>query len=130
VTIDWSEPETIDLATVQLEFTTNYLAYLALTKELIPFLRGRNVETALIYVSSNLGLIPIPARSNYCATKAALHHWILCLRTSLKSTNIKVIEIFPPAVQTELHDERHQPDYGKTGRQMGMPIDEFTEGVS
>jgi len=35
-----------------------------------------------------------------------------------------VIEILPPAVQTELHDEKHQPDL-KNGRSFGMPIGEF-----
>jgi hypothetical protein len=33
-----------------------------------------------------------------------------------------------PAVQTELHDEKHQPDV-KNGRAMGMPLDEFTNLV-
>ena len=40
--------------------------------------------------------------------------------------NIKVIEIFPPAVQTELHDTKHQPDI-KDGGNIGLPLDEFTE---
>jgi short-subunit dehydrogenase involved in D-alanine esterification of teichoic acids len=126
---DWSDPESIDIKTTQLEFNTNYFAYLALTKELIPFLRKKDQQTALIYISSNLALVPIPPRSNYCATKAALHQWILSLRVSLQSTNIKVVEVYPPAVQTELHDEKHQPDI-KNGRSMGMPLDEFTESVS
>lgn len=112
-----------------LEFTTNYFAYLALTKELIPFLRAKSQQTALVYVSSNLGLVPMAPRSNYCATKAALHQWLLCLRVALQKTNVKVIEVYPPAVQTELHDERHQPDI-KDGRQMGMPLADFIQEVS
>lgn len=112
-----------------LEFTTNYIAYLALTKELIPFLQAKSEQTALVYVSSNLALVPIPPRSNYCATKAALHQWLLSLRIALQKTNVKVIEIYPPAVQTELHDERHQPDI-KNGRQMGMPLADFIQEVS
>lgn len=39
---------------------------------------------------------------------------------------MKVIEIFPPAVQTELHDEKHQPDI-KDGGKIGMPLDEFMD---
>jgi len=52
----------------------------------------------------------------------------VALREQMKDGpgNIKVVEIFPPAVQTELHDEKHQPDI-KHGRQMGMPLDEFTD---
>lgn len=37
---------------------------------------------------------------------------------------MKVVEILPPAVQTELHDEKHQPDI-KNGRQIGMPLEDF-----
>ena len=65
------------------------------------------------------------------------------MREHLKGSNIKIVEIFPPAVQSrsiestrrtvkantsiaELHDEKHQPDI-KNGRQIGMPLDQFTE---
>jgi short-subunit dehydrogenase involved in D-alanine esterification of teichoic acids len=125
---DFSKPETVNLSTLELEFTTNYIAYIHLTKALIPVLQKREKETALIYTSSGLALVPLVARLNYSATKAALHHFILALREQLKDGpgNIKVIEIFPPMVQTELHDEKHQPDI-KNGRQQGMPLDEFTE---
>jgi short-subunit dehydrogenase involved in D-alanine esterification of teichoic acids len=125
---DFTKPETVDLTTLELEVTTNYIAYVHLTKALIPVLQKQEKETALIYTSSGLALVPLVKRLNYSATKAALHHFILALREQLKDGpgNIKVIEIFPPAVQTELHDEKHQPDI-KNGRQMGMPLDEFTD---
>lgn len=55
-----------------------------------------------------------------------MHHLILVLREQLRGSNVKVIEILPPAVQTELHDEDKQPDI-KDGRNFGMPLDEFTE---
>jgi short-subunit dehydrogenase involved in D-alanine esterification of teichoic acids len=44
-----------------------------------------------------------------------LHHFILCLRRQLQGSQIKVVEIPPPAVQTELPDEKHQSDI-KNGR--------------
>ena len=98
----------------------------------------------LVSMTSGLALVPILRCPNYCATKAALHQFILCLREQLKESGIKVIEVFPPAVQTELHDEKHQPDMkvwqtfqsqtsslahagDQNGRSMGMPLDEFTE---
>jgi short-subunit dehydrogenase involved in D-alanine esterification of teichoic acids len=125
---DFTQPETVDLPTLELEFTTNYIAYVHLTKALLPFLQKQDRETALIYTSSGLALVPLVKRLNYSATKAALHHFLLALREQMKEGpgNIKIIEIFPPAVQTELHDEKHQPDI-KNGRQMGMPLREFTE---
>lgn len=123
---DFAKPETVDMDVVGKEFTTNYLSYLALTKAFLPFLQAKNAESSLIYTSSALALVPSTKCPNYCASKAALHHFILCLRRQLQGSQIKVIEIIPPAVQTELHDEKHQPDI-KNGRLMGMPLDEFTD---
>ena len=37
---------------------------------------------------------------------------------------MRVIEVLPPAVQTELHDAEGQP-YIKDGRSIGMPLDQF-----
>lgn len=37
----------------------------------------------------------------YSAAKAALNAFILCFREQLKSTNVKVVELSPPAVQSE-----------------------------
>ena len=45
---DFSRPETVDLDVLQTEFNTNYLSYLALTKGFLPFLMGKEEESALI----------------------------------------------------------------------------------
>ncbi|KAL8731050.1 MAG: hypothetical protein Q9166_003701 [cf. Caloplaca sp. 2 TL-2023] len=123
--LDFSKPDTIDMDVVELEFKTNYLSYLALTKAFLPFLQGKQQESALMFTTSGLALVPLTRCPNYCASKAALHQWILVLRKQLRNSKVKVVEIFPPAVQTELHDEKHQPDI-KNGRQIGMPLDQFT----
>lgn len=125
---DFNEPDSIDVDVLNLEFTTNYLSQLALTKAFLPFFQKQTTESALVYVTSGLALVPIPRCSNYCASKAALHQFILCLRAQLRDSRIRVIEIYPPAVQTELHDEKHQPDI-KNGHLLGMPLDEFTNEV-
>ena len=44
----------------------------------------------------------------------------------MRPQGIKVIEILPPAVQTELHDAKNQPDI-KNGEEIGMPLMEFVE---
>ncbi|MCJ1240432.1 hypothetical protein MMC14_008435 [Varicellaria rhodocarpa] len=124
--LDFSKPNEVDLDSIQVEFTTNYLSYLALTKAFLPFLMAKEEESSIIFTTSGLALIPLIRCANYCASKAALHHWILCLREQLNESNVKIIEIFPPAVQTELHDEKHQPDI-KNGGQIGMPLAQFTE---
>jgi short-subunit dehydrogenase involved in D-alanine esterification of teichoic acids len=125
---NFAKPETIDIEMINEEFVTNYLSYLALTKAFLPFLQAKDTESSLIYTTSALALVPIARCPNYCASKAALHHFILCLRRQLQGSKIKVIEIFPPAVQTELQDEKHQPDI-KGGRLIGMPLAEFTDAA-
>ncbi|KAL2056876.1 hypothetical protein ABVK25_002615 [Lepraria finkii] len=123
---DFSKPETVDLDVVRTEFNTNYLSYLALTNAFLPFLKSKKEETAIIYTTSGLALVPLIRCANYCASKAALHHYILCLREQLRGSNVKIVELYPPAVQTELHDEKHQPDI-KNGGSIGIPLAEFTD---
>ncbi|MCJ1468006.1 hypothetical protein MMC07_006632 [Pseudocyphellaria aurata] len=112
--VDFTKPETVDISSIQNEVNTNYISYIALTTAFLPFLQTKDHESSLI-------LCP-----NYCATKAALHHIVLALREQLKGSKIKIIEIYPPAVQTELHDEKHQPGI-KDGHNIGMPLDAFIE---
>ena len=44
----FDKPESIDLSSVQAEFTTNYLSQVAITKAFLPFLQNKKDETALI----------------------------------------------------------------------------------
>jgi short-subunit dehydrogenase involved in D-alanine esterification of teichoic acids len=124
--LNFTHPQSIDLDLVEAEYKTNYLAPLHLTKAFLPQLQRQSSPTSLIFTTSGLALIPILRCGNYCASKAALHHLILVLREQLRGSNVKVVEILPPAVQTELHDAKHQPDI-KDGGSIGMPLAEFTE---
>lgn len=57
----------------------------------------------LANVSSGLAFVPFAAGPVYSATKAAIHSYTAAMRYSLQeNTNVKVVEIVPPAVQTNL----------------------------
>ena len=56
----------------------------------------------------------------YSASKAALNAFILCLREQLRGTSIKVTNLSPPPIQTELHDFEMGAE---VGRALGMPVD-------
>ncbi|KAL1310725.1 hypothetical protein AAFC00_000980 [Neodothiora populina] len=126
--LDFSKPESIDKSAIHDEFNTNYLSYLHVVTEFLPYLQKQSRQTSLAFTTSGLALTPLLRCPNYCASKAALHHFILVLREQLKNGpgNVKVIEIFPPAVQTELHDAKHQPDI-ENGGSIGMPLKEFVD---
>ncbi len=48
--------------------------------------------------------MPLARNPVYCATKAAVRSFTQTLRYQLRKTNVRVIELQPPAVQTDLHD--------------------------
>ncbi|KAL4805773.1 hypothetical protein BDV18DRAFT_152488 [Aspergillus unguis] len=127
---DFSQPESVDLSIFDQELVTNYTAAVYLTKAFLPHLQAQDKRTALVYTTSQMALVPMMRCPNYGASKAALHHFILALRTQLKdgSGDVRVLEVYPPAVQTELHDAKHQPDL-KDGHLIGMPLQEFVDEV-
>jgi len=59
-------------------------------------------EAAIVNVTSGLAFAPMPVAPVYCATKAALHSFTVSLRYQLKDTAVKVVELAPPMVDTEL----------------------------
>ncbi|KAK5258268.1 hypothetical protein LTR40_008233 [Exophiala xenobiotica] len=124
-TINLAEPEKVDLPAFHSETSTNFSAFVDLTVKFLPFLMSKKTETGLIYTGSNLAIVPAPSLPAYSASKAALNAFVLCLREQLRSSSVKVIELSPPPVQTELHDYMGE----ERGRALGMPIDKFTDAA-
>lgn len=91
----------VDTVSVQLESDTNFLAPVFLSSLFADHLKTKK-EAAIINISSGLAFTPLALVPVYCATKAALHSFSLSLRHQLSSTSIKVFEIAPPLVDTEL----------------------------
>jgi uncharacterized oxidoreductase len=103
-----------DLLDEEDEISTNLIAPIYLTSYFIPdFLKK---ESAIINVSSGLAFVPLTFMPIYCATKAALHSYSLSLRHQLKDTSVKVFELIPPMVDTDLskgrREERAMKDRG------------------
>ncbi|MBC7970691.1 MAG: SDR family NAD(P)-dependent oxidoreductase [Verrucomicrobia bacterium] len=97
------------------EIAINFEACIHLISLFVPYFSKRS-EAAIVNVTSGLGIVPLHITPVYCATKAGLHSFSVSLRSQLQNTSIKVFELIPPIVDTELdrgaRDRRGQKDKG------------------
>jgi uncharacterized oxidoreductase len=101
----------------QNEIEINITAPIHLTKL---FLKLKSLNT-IMNVSSGLAFIPISKVPVYCATKAFIRSFTLSLRHQLKSSNVEVIEIIPPALNTDLGGKGIHNEY--------PPVSDFIESI-
>jgi uncharacterized oxidoreductase len=67
------------------------------------FLQKKSGEKCWICnVSSGLAFVPLTAGPVYGATKAAIHSYTMAMRYSLQDTHVRMVEIAPPAVKSNL----------------------------
>ena len=111
-----------DLSTAEKTITTNLLGPIRLTSALLPHLQ-KQPRATIMNVSSGLAFVPLTMTPTYCATKAAIHSYTQSLRYQLKATNIEVIELIPPYVQTTLMGDQQAND------PKAMPLKEFITEV-
>ncbi|KAI9643547.1 hypothetical protein NHQ30_008166 [Ciborinia camelliae] len=119
---DFPKPESVDIKGFNEEMRVNYTSFVVLAHAFLPYLLKKKQQTRFIFTTSNLAIVPATTLASYSASKAALNAFLLCLRDDLRNTSVKIIELSPPMVQTELHDHMGP----EIGRKMGMPIHEFT----
>lgn len=96
-----------------------------------PHLTSLCRPAAFVTTSSGLAFIPVPLYASYNATKAAVHSFTVSMRAQLASTNVHVIELAPPYVDTDLdlvHRERNVAAQGGPEKaNKPMPQDEYFE---
>ncbi len=105
---------------VREEIAVNFEAPVHLSTLFIPYLR-RQEHAAIVNITSGLSFAPMARVPVYCATKAALHSFTLSLRHQLADTPIEVIEIIPPAVDTDLG--------GPGLHTFGVKVEDFLDAV-
>ena len=98
--------------------TTNLMGPIRLTSALIEHLK-KQANAAVIYNTSALAFVPLALTGVYSSTKAALHSYVLSQRYRLKGTSVRVLEIAPPWVQTDLLNSSEDP--------RAMPLKDFIE---
>lgn len=99
------------------EINTNVLAPI----HLITLFVNLKLLDTIINITSGLAFVQLSKVPVYCATKAFFHSFTLSLRHMLKSRNIEVIEMIPPALNTDL---------GGKGLHDGQPpVSDFVNAV-
>jgi uncharacterized oxidoreductase len=102
------------------EIAINIEAPIHLTRLLLPHLTSRPAA-AVVNITSGLSLVPLARAPVYSATKAALRSFTRSLRHQLAATRVEVIEILPPAVDTDLG--------GPGLHTFGVPVEEFADAA-
>ena len=106
----------IDDALLTSTISTNLLGPIRMTSALIEHLKTKN-NAVVAYTSSVLAFVPLAVTGIYSSTKAALHSYVLSQRFMLRNTKVRVLEIAPPWVRTELMNSQEA--------KQAMPLDQF-----
>jgi uncharacterized oxidoreductase len=102
------------------EIAINLDAPIHLSRLFIPHLMKQQ-NPAILNVTSGLSFVPLANVPVYCATKAALRSFTLSLRHQLAGSGVQVVEIIPPAVDTDLG--------GPGLHKFGVNVDEFADSA-
>jgi uncharacterized oxidoreductase len=95
--------------------TANLLGPIRLTSALVNQLKSR--RGVIVYNTSVLAFVPLAVTAVYSATKAALHSYVLSQRFLLRDSGVRVLELAPPWVRTELMNSQEA--------EQAMPLDQF-----
>ncbi|WP_293881242.1 SDR family oxidoreductase [Sphingomonas sp.] len=99
---------------------TNLLGPIRLTAALTAQLVAAD-DAVIVNVTSGLAFVPLISTPTYSATKAGLHSYTVSLRHQLDG-KVEVIELAPPAVQTDLTP-------GQATREGYLPLDDYIDEV-
>ena len=96
--------ENQSMANQELEINIDFIGPIRMAHHFLPILKSKK-ESAIVNVSSGLAFVPLTLTPVYCATKSAIHSWTRSLRYQLSGTSVKVFELMPPLVDTEMTNQ-------------------------
>lgn len=117
---DWHRPASF-LASAEATVTTNLLGPIRLIAAFIEHLQTRP-DATIMTVTSGLAHTPLAFTPSYNATKAGIHMLSESIRLQLADTSVKVLELVPPLVATELMP-------GQSQDPNALPLDDFVDEV-
>ncbi|WP_454855348.1 SDR family oxidoreductase [Promicromonospora soli] len=114
---DWRSPGFLHDA--EETVATNVLGPIRLIAAFTKHLQSRP-DATIVTVASGLAHAPLRATPTYNATKAAVHMLSETIRLQFAGTSVSVVELVPPAVQTDL-----MPGHAENPH--AMPLDEYAD---
>ena len=96
----------------------NFFAPVELTRHLLPSLR-RGKAPVICNISSVLAHRAVPDKSEYCASKFALHGWSDALRAELSPEGIQVTLVSPSTTRSDFFDSLIETDPGQSSKSLG-----------
>jgi uncharacterized oxidoreductase len=109
------------LPTAEQTIDINLLGTIRTIATFTPYLL-QQTDPVILTVSSGLASVPLTVTPTYSATKAAIHSYTQSLRLQLADTSVKVVELEPPSVRTDLVP-------GQAESEFAMPLDAFVDEV-
>lgn len=94
----------LDLENINLEIATNLSGTVQMVHQFLPHLKEQK-SSAIVNVSSAIAFMSYSSAPIYSATKAGIHAYTQALRLQLEDTNVKVFEMIPPGVNTNLQND-------------------------
>lgn len=100
---DFREPKYI--SNLETEIATNLVAPIALIHQLLNILEKQS-DATIINVTTGYVFVTSAQASSYSATKSGLRAITQSLRFKLRNSSVRVVEVIPPAVDTEMNKSK------------------------
>lgn len=120
-----------DLAVDRKVMEVDYFAHITITKALLPKLIEQK-SGLVVNISSVAGKVGVPLRTAYSAAKHALIGFMDSLRAEVAPYGIRVVNVCPGFVQTNISVNAVSGDMSQHGKMddeiaQGIPVDEFIQ---
>lgn len=97
--------EETSLQDIEQVFATNVMGVVRLTQEVLPYMRQQQAGK-IINIGSIGGVMGLPYRATYCASKFAIDGFTEALRMEVAPFGVQVCSVLPGDVQTAINDHR------------------------
>lgn len=94
----------LDLHNINMEVATNLTGTIQMVHQFLPHLKKQK-SSAIVNVSSGIAFMTYSSAPVYSATKAGIRAYTQALRLQLEDTTVKVFEMIPPGVNTNLQND-------------------------